>query len=494
MTHTNLHNRRSLGTITILIFLVGINSLFAQPFTTQYHPRKFFIKLTDQAIALRGAPSVGSVSFNQPSIDSYIENLSVERIKPVLSPEDIALEGETYGLERVFVVEMNSEPDIPTLIDELNALVEVEYAEPIYRSELDFTPNDEYYSESWHHTNIQSAQAWDITTGSDEVIISIIDTGVDTDHPDLVDNLWSNPGEIPNNGIDDDGNGKVDDIHGWDFSGSVNNPVEDANVNHDWGWHPDHAEDHGSHCAGIAAGVGNNEIGVTGIAFTSKVMAIKIFPNPYDDVIVNAIRYAADNGADILSNSWGGTTPSSTINDAILYARNTKGCIVMGAAGNSNSSDFHYPAAYPEVIAVGATNSSDNRRYNSNHGAWVDMCAPGTTIWSCTDPNNPYHLDHDYLPWGGTSMACPMVAGAAALIRSRYPDLDVNEQEALLMDGDDVGDIEMGKRLNVFKCLVPYTVNIDQQLESGVSVSTIGHWESSNFVEYSVPNVISVCL
>jgi hypothetical protein len=134
--------------------------------------------------------------------------------------------------------------------------------------------------------------------GSDTVVIAIIDTGVDTDHPDLVDNLWNNSGEIPGNFIDDDSNGKIDDIFGWDFT------QNDADVNHEWNWHPNHAEDHGTHSAGIASRVSNNLIGIAGASQHSKIMTCKIFPSLPDAVAANAITYAADNGAHIIINSW----------------------------------------------------------------------------------------------------------------------------------------------------------------------------------------------
>ena len=402
------------------------------------------------------------------------------------------LVSDPYGLNRIFVVDIHPGEDVMSLIDELNQYGDLEYAEPMYIRELydtQFIPNDALYSQSWHHPVVSTPEAWDIQTGSDTVVIAIIDTGVDTDHPDLVSNLWNNPGEIANNFIDDDGNGKVDDMYGWDFT------QNDADVSHEWDWHPYNAEDHGTHCAGIAAGVTNNLIGIAGASHNSKIMTCKIFPYLSDAAAANAIIYAADNGAHVISNSWGGGGSSNTIQSAILHARNTRGSIVLFAAGNDGSSSPHYPGANDGVICVGATNSSDGRASFSNYGPWVDMCAPGTNIYSCTDPSNPAH-NNQYEAWDGTSMATPLAAGIAALIKSQYPSISIDAWETRLIDGDDVGNLQMGLRVNALKALTsfnishaplnnmldavnPIDVNVETYAELGSSLSLTLHYSIS---------------
>ncbi len=441
----------------IALIIRGL-ALVAQPAEVPYHPRKMFVRITAAAARSTVLPQGISKQLNLPAVDQILADYPVQEIQ--LFHQFPANHGNnnTFGLERVYIVKFSAAVNVPSITHLLSKANQwIEYAEPIYKRELFVIPNDPYFSQSWHHPRVQDPEAWDIQTGADSVLIAIIDTGVDTDHPDLVANLWTNPGEIPDNGLDDDFNGKVDDIHGWDFSGPNNNQSEDNDINHDWNWHPYHAEDHGSHCAGIAAGVGDNFVGITGVAFHSKIMGVKIFPNAYDDVTTNALLYAADNGADIISNSWGGGPSSATFNSAVLYARNTKGCIVLAAAGNDGSSGISYPAGAPGVISVGATNSNDSRASFSNYGSWVDMCAPGTNIWSCTDPNNPYRNNY-YEAWDGTSMATPLAAGVAALIRSEFPTLTVEQQEALLLDGDNVGNLQMGKRANAYKALTPFQI------------------------------------
>ena len=414
---------------------------------------KFFLKVEENSFSQSQRSSTMQI-MDIPGVADILSTQNTLDILPAFTSFSME-NNDPYGLARIFVINISDNEDVLTVINELNALADVEYAEPMYIRELydtQFTPNDAYFSQSWHHPVVSTPDAWDIQTGSDTVVIAIIDTGVDTDHPDLVSNLWNNPGEIADNSIDDDLNGKVDDVYGWDFTQG------DADVSHEWGWHPYNAEDHGTHCAGIAAGVTNNLIGIAGASQNSKIMTCKIFPYVSDVAAANAIIYAADNGAHVISNSWGGGSASATIGSAILHARNTMGSIVLFASGNDGSSSPHYPGASAGAVCVGATNSSDGRASFSNYGSWVDVCAPGTNIWSCTDPGNPAH-NSQYQAWDGTSMATPLAAGIAALIKSQFPSITVDALEARLMDGDDVGNLQMGLRVNALKALTSFNVS-----------------------------------
>ena len=451
---------------------------------------KFFLKLNEEVYSGSSRSNAMQI-MNIPEISNIMGTQNVQAIVPAFNSIK-EMDVEPYGLARIFVVETDANTDVLAITEALSNLPEIEYAEAMYIRELydtQFTPNDAYYSQSWHHPVVSNPEAWDIQTGSDTVVIAIIDTGVDTDHPDLVANLWNNPNEVAGNLLDDDANGKVDDIFGWNFVDG------NANVNHEWGWHPYNAEDHGTHCAGIASGVTNNLIGIAGASHNSKIMTCKIFPYVSDVAAANAIIYAADNGAHIISNSWGGGSSSNTIESAILYARNTMGSLVLFAAGNDDSSSPSYPGANEGSLCVGATNSSDNRASFSNYGSWVDLCSPGTSIWSSVDPANPSH-NNQYDAWDGTSMATPLVAGIAALVKSHYPAITVDALEARLMDGDDVGNLQMGLRVNALKALtafnmshiplenlinalVPIDLTVETFAEAGASLTVTLHYSVS---------------
>ena len=467
-------------------------------------PDKFFLKVEQSAFSQSQRSNAMQV-MELPGVADILTTQNTLDILPAFTSFSMD-DNDPYGLARIFVVNLSPNEDVLAVIDELNGLSDVEYAEPMYIRELydtQFIPNDAYFGQSWHHPMVNTPDAWDIEAGSDTVVIAIIDTGVDTDHPDLISNLWNNPGEIADNGIDDDLNGKVDDIYGWDFTTNAG----DADVNHTWGWHPGGAEDHGTHCAGIAAGVTNNLIGIAGASQNSKIMSCKIFPYLSDAAAANAIIYAADNGAHVISNSWGGGGASATIGSAILYARNTKGSVVLFAAGNDGSSSPHYPGASAGTVCVGASNSSDGRASFSNYGSWVDMCAPGTNIWSCTDPANPSH-NSQYQAWDGTSMATPLAAGIAALIKSQFPSITVDALEARLIDGDDVGNLQMGLRVNALKALTsfnvshtaltniidptdPISVNVETFAEAGTALSLTLYYSISGS-EYSTLDMTEV--
>jgi len=330
--------------------------------------------------------------------------------------------------------------NISDIINEYKSDPNIEYAEPNYLQEKSGIPDDPLFDKEWHLSNpagfdIKATQGWDISKGS-PVVIALVDSGVDFNHEDLKDNIWTNSDEVYDNGLDNDNNGYINDIRGWNFSENNNNPADD--------------DGHGTICAGIMAAKGNNGIGTAGVCWDAKIMALKVFPNSYADVCAEAIRYAAYNGAKIISNSWGSSYRSQIIKDAIDYAK-AMGAVLVFAAGNNNSTDEIYPACYPEVIAVGATDSSDKKAYFSNYGTWVDVFTPGASIYG-TLPNNKY----EYM--SGTSMACPMVSGLAGLILSKYPDLTNDQVKISIENGCDNIDLLnpgyeglLGKgRINVF--------------------------------------------
>ncbi len=352
--------------------------------------------------------------------------------------------------------------DVYEAVSKLEADPRVEYAQPNYVVYALEVPDDSRFDDLWgmHNTgqtggtpdaDIDAVEAWDVYTGTSDVLVAVIDTGVDYDHPDLVDNIWTNPGEIPGNGIDDDNNGWVDDIHGYDFYNNDADPMDDNG--------------HGSHCSGTIGGVGNNGIGVAGVAWDVSIMGLKFLSSGGSGSTADAVscvEYATAMGVDIMSNSWGGG-PFETVLETAIADANAAGIFFIAAAGNSGSDNDvnpHYPSSYevPNVIAVMATNHNDQRVvepgwWTSSIGATsVDIAAPGLHIWSTT-PNNTYS---DY---SGTSMATPHVAGAVALLRGRFPNISVADGKNLLMTiGNDIlpqldGMCVTSARLNVLKLI-----------------------------------------
>lgn len=340
----------------------------------------------------------------------------------------------------------------------------VEFVAPNYRFNQNALPND-LDSQLWGLKNtgqtggtagadIDAEAGWEYATDASNVLVAVIDTGIDYTHPELQNNIWTNPGEIAGNGIDDDGNGYIDDVHGYDFADNDSDPIDVVN------------QGHGTHVAGTIAAEGNNGSNITGVAWKAKLMAVKIFadesPYAYTSDIVNGILYAADMGAKVSNNSWGAFFTDSVaadvvnrpIFDAVSYA-NDAGMLFVAAAGNDYADldatmQYPAPAGYklPNVISVAATDHNDELAGFSNRGyAGADIAAPGVDVLS-TFPGN------DYKVYNGTSMATPHVAGAAALLYSQIEDLTPGEAKAIIVNNAEGvasldGEVVSGGRLNL---------------------------------------------
>ncbi|MBQ6247943.1 MAG: S8 family serine peptidase, partial [Kiritimatiellae bacterium] len=330
------------------------------------------------------------------------------------------------------------------------------YVEPNRKRLVFKAPNDSDYSKLWAMKNngqtggtagcdIDAETAWEYTTGSSEIVVAVIDTGVDYNHPDLANNMWTNSGEIPDNGVDDDGNGLIDDVYGYDFANNDADPTDDHG--------------HGTHCAGTIGGVGNNGQGVAGVNWSVKIMALKASTaegSLPSSAIIASIDYAVQMGARVSNNSYGGYGFSQAEYDAVKAAGEA-GMVFVAAAGNeANDNDVMpaYPASFDLdcVIAVAATDSKDALAVFSNYGATtVDLGAPGVGIWSAA-PTTLVPAGYQYMD--GTSMATPHVTGAAALILAADPTLTVAKVKELLLEYADPIDALNGKcvsggRLNI---------------------------------------------
>ncbi|MGI8981907.1 MAG: S8 family serine peptidase, partial [Pirellulaceae bacterium] len=344
--------------------------------------------------------------------------------------------------------------DVETALAVYRADPLVVYAQPNYRVHAQLTPNDPGFGNLWglHNTgqtagtpdaDIDAPEAWGNWTGNGSTIVAVIDTGVDYTHPDLAGNMWTNPGEILGDLLDNDLNGIIDDYYGANFIGSgtpTGNPFDDHY--------------HGTHVAGTIGAIGSNGVGVTGVSWDVQIMAIKFLDaggGGYTIDAIEGLNYAVSKGAMISNNSWGGGPYDQGLYDAIRSA-GLQGHVFIAAAGNSGvNADVSpmYPAAYnlDNIISVAATDHNDARASFSNYGATsVDLGAPGVDIYS-TMPNNTY----GYL--SGTSMASPHVAGVAALIRDLHPAWSAQQvKDQLLTMADQIfalgGITVTGGRLN----------------------------------------------
>ncbi len=359
----------------------------------------------------------------------------------------------------------------------------VAYAEPNYRVFPVRAPNDPRYPELWGLNNtgqqggtpgadIDAERAWDISTGDRRVRVAVIDTGIEASHPELAAQIWTNPGEIPANGLDDDGNGFVDDVHGWDFCADDNDPADD--------------DSHGTHVAGTIGGLGNDGFGVAGVAWSVTIVPIKFLcwgSGSTEDAIA-AIEYATLLGVDVMNNSWGGGGFSQAMLDAINAAAQQE-ILFVAAAGNYNSDNDlwpFYPASLdaPNILAVAATDRADGRAWFSNWGAQsVDLGAPGVDILSAV-------MGGSHGLKNGTSMATPHVSGVAALMRAIAPEMGVVALKRHLLESVEPvssmsGITVTGGRLNAFRALsavddVPPAAVADLAVEATTSGSVSLVW------------------
>ena len=388
----------------------------------------------------------------------YVPGRMLVRWKPGLKAAAREAAMSPLGASRMMLYDMGAElvrvvgVSVEEAVARLSQDPRVEYAEPDYLMSIDRAPNDPRYPEQYalHNTgqtggtpgaDISAERAWERFTGDPDLLIGDIDTGADYDHPDLAPNIWTNPGEIPGNGIDDDHNGYVDDVHGYDF------------LNHDGDPRDDNG--HGTHSAGLIAAVGNNGEGVSGVVWHAKIVVLKFLgaggSGPVSGA-VEALQYATRMGIRVTNNSWGGGPYSRTLEDAIAAA-GAAGALFVAAAGNARTDTDQvpqYPSSLPEdcIISVAATDNADQLASFSNYGATsVDLAAPGVNVLS-TWPGVSYRT------LSGTSMATPHVTGAVALLMGRFPAMDAAQVKARLLASVDTlpglaGRCVSGGRLNL---------------------------------------------
>jgi hypothetical protein len=431
-----------------------------------------FLVTAPAGAATAGSPTP-AVSVNVPTADDYVPGDILVGFRTDASARTDAIRGILHAEVLELFPEIHAERwrlpsgvSVADAIHVLHGLPEVLYAEPNYIWRAVGLPNDPLRNELYGMHNlgqtggtpdadIDALEAWAVRTDASTVVVGVIDTGIDYNHEDLVGNIWTNPGEDLNangvvdatdfNGIDDDGNGKIDDLRGWDCRNEDNDPMDDHN--------------HGTHVAGTVGARGNNGVGVVGVSWSVKLMPLKFLSSGGSGTTTDAIEcinYAAsfvdasrNKIVRITSNSWGGGQKSKALEQAIA----TSGALFVAAAGNSGSSSKMYPAGYDleNIIAVAATDHNDNLASFSNFGTWVHLAAPGVSVLSSVRNNG-------YSRFSGTSMATPHVSGAAALVMAQFPAMTNAQVKSTILGTVDVkpslqGKVASNGRLNVARAV-----------------------------------------
>ena len=451
------------------VLLIKVNPEAASRFESTVHAGRRLRSRASPAHLKRILKRSRRASERPLNLEELCCRYEVQQAKPLfappseMAPKAAGLKAvSASGLGQILKMELISgREDLDLASMEFAQNPQVIYCEPRRKMKLFMTPNDPFlksvgswnqnYPDLWGLKRIQAEQAWDITAGSPDIVVAVVDTGIDPDHPDLFPNLWRNPGEIPGNGVDDDRNGFTDDTWGWDFTSSS---PGDAN--------PQDGHGHGTHVAGTIAAVGNNGYGIVGVAWGCRVMAVKGLDDSgsgYDDGLARAIVYASDNGARVINMSWGGDGRSLVLEDVMRYAHG-KGVVLVAAAGNSNSDASNFtPANIEHVITVAAFDHTDHKASWSNWGSKIDVAAPGGDGWendgfvwsganilSCRAYGTDMYGDGltllgEYARARGTSMAAPHVAGLCALVLSRNPEYAPEQVRQILQStADDILD------------------------------------------------------
>jgi fibronectin type 3 domain-containing protein len=438
------------------------------PAEPEFSSTRLIVKLKPEADRMVRLGKVqGKVTTGLARLDSLHFKFGVQAQKKLFEGlDETALRSDRFS--SVYILQVPEGTDLKQMIREYKDRPEIEYVEPDYRLQLFEEVDDPLFPHQWYLNNTGQGylginripgdgnDSQIIKYGTQDAdmdvlevfqsdhettipLVGIIDTGVDLDHVDLMDNIWVNPGEDLNddgaidsneiNGIDDDHNGYADDFYGWDFSGDLNENdqiIEDNDPTDYFG--------HGTHCAGIVAATRDNSEGISGISVPCRIMSVKLFPYAFHSLGARSIIYAADNGCDLINMSWGGPFASKLIEDALNYAIE-KGVLPVASAGNSGREEYFFPVSFPFVLSVGASNSFDQVTGFSTYGEHIDVVAPGEDILSLradetdmyagggasgVEPNVHIVQGRYYLA-DGTSMASPCAVGVAAGIIAASP-------------------------------------------------------------------------
>ncbi len=466
---------RVLGTLTIIFILTSL--CFAN--TGGYVEGTLLVRFSTDvtpAISKDGTAHVGITSVDE--VLSRNESCSFNRMMGVYRPQDETLRA-TFRNDYRFQFPVGS--DMEAIAEEMRLTGEVEWACPDYLIPVDYEPNDPQIYMQWFQETLETAAAWDLTMGDENILFIGIDSGTDWNHPDLADKIWVNPGEDIDNdprpfgdifpdmpgtegdwdNLDNDDNGLIDDFIGWDWVQNVNGAPGEDNTQEDN--NPMDFHGHGTGVAGAFGATADNATFGCGVAPNCKIMANRTgYCTPQNNGLIvmsaatSQMVYATDmvlrdGYIGVVNMSFGGNTPFPPLRSAVEQAYNA-GLLLFGAAGNDGVGTQHYPAAYPQVVAVGATTSGDDRASFSNWGTWVDVSAPGEQCYTAW-------FDDHYEPWDGTSVASPIAAGVGALVISMFPEEDNSFWRNVVINSTDpiTTDHPLGSgRVNAYNAVTQY--------------------------------------
>lgn len=415
----------------------------------EFHADQIVLKFktptsSNSRVAVSPETQLSSIS-DQIAIESYHQVFNGRTITNARVAES--------NLPNIYKLQLKPGTDIRKAISKLKRLETIEYAEPLYRNKLLLVPNDEQAQPEnglqKYLAVIRAYDGWQVEQSDSSVVIGIVDTGVNMNHEDL-GNIAFNYDD-PVNGFDDDNDGYVDNFHGWDLANKDNDPTADG--------HP-----HGTAVTGMSSATVNNQIGMAGTGFHSKYLPIKVAEST-TQILINeyeGIIYAADQGCAVINLSWGGESrPSQFAQDVINYAVLERDAVVVAAAGNTAGDRDYYPASYDNVLSVGATDLLDNKAGWATHSYYIDLMAPGDNVFTTkNDGTYGYSI--------GTSFSSPLVAGAAALVRSYFPEMSaVQVMEQLRVTSDDIYSV--GSNINFYGQLGSGRLNMHAALSNIVT-------------------------
>ena len=410
-----IYNLKTIVTI-IIVFILFFQKGYAQ-LEDETLPKTIIFRVKEE---YRNNCSETKISI--PEFNKMLSSIGVEKLKKIFPNKLKEEKKENIDLSLIYELSYINDLSINEVIRKLKKLKISEYVEPYYIPQLAYTPNDTLFPSQYYISLIEANNAWDVNDGDTNIVVGITDTGWEPTHPDLLPNVKINYND-PINGVDDDGDGFIDNHMGWDLGSDDNDATFESAF-------------HGVSVTGLAAATPDNTAGIAGVGFNTRFLPVKISNNV--GVLTQAyqgIVYAADHGCFIINCSWGSFSYSQFGQDIVDYATINKGSLVVGAVGNDNLETNFYPAAYKGVLSVANSNENDLKSASSNYGYYVDVSAPGENLWT-TYPNGSFGQN------GGTSMAAPIVSGSAALLKAQFPAYNNYQIAALLQTtADDLNPI-----------------------------------------------------